>query len=73
MKDLAKIRNDVVGSLLRPARLKAARASFEEGKMGVNAFRAVEDEEPIAAHPGDFGGEKAGRRVARGEDKGLVG
>jgi 5-methyltetrahydropteroyltriglutamate--homocysteine methyltransferase len=45
MKDLAKIRSDVVGSLLRPARLKAARVSFDEGKLAVNAFRAIEDEE----------------------------
>jgi 5-methyltetrahydropteroyltriglutamate--homocysteine methyltransferase len=45
MKDLAKIRNDVVGSLLRPARLKEARVSFDEGALGVNALRAIEDEE----------------------------
>lgn len=45
MKELAKIRSDVVGSLLRPARLKAARVSFDEGKLGVNALRAIEDEE----------------------------
>ena len=45
MKDLVKIRSDVVGSLLRPARLKAARANFDDGKLSVNAFRAIEDEE----------------------------
>jgi 5-methyltetrahydropteroyltriglutamate--homocysteine methyltransferase len=44
MKDLAKIRSDVIGSLLRPARLKEARLSYDEGTLGVNAFRAVEDE-----------------------------
>ncbi len=49
MKDLAKIRSDVVGSLLRPGRLKAARASFDEGTLAVNAFRAIEDEEIRAA------------------------
>ena len=49
MKDLAKIRNDVVGSLLRPAHLKTARESLDDGKIGVNAFRAVEDEEIRAA------------------------
>ena len=45
MKALAKIRSDVVGSLLRPARLKAARVSFDEGKLAGNALRAIEDEE----------------------------
>jgi methionine synthase II (cobalamin-independent) len=49
MKDLAKIRSDVVGSLLRPPRLKAARVSFDEGKLAVNAFREIEDEEIRAA------------------------
>jgi 5-methyltetrahydropteroyltriglutamate--homocysteine methyltransferase len=45
MKDLAKIRSDVVGSLLRPARLKDARVRFDDGALGVNALRAIEDEE----------------------------
>ncbi len=49
MKDLVRIRTDVVGSLLRPARLKQARVSFDEGKLAVNAFRAIEDEEIRAA------------------------
>ena len=33
MKDLAKIRNDVVGSLLRPAELKQARHRFDDGQL----------------------------------------
>ena len=33
MKDLAEIRNDVVGSLLRPAELKQARQRYDEGKL----------------------------------------
>ena len=49
MKDLAKIRSDVVGSLLRPPRLKAARMSFDEGKLAINVFREIEDEEIRAA------------------------
>ncbi len=42
--DLAKIRTDVVGSLLRPARLKAARVKFDDGAIGAAALRAIEDE-----------------------------
>jgi 5-methyltetrahydropteroyltriglutamate--homocysteine methyltransferase len=45
MKELAKIRNDVVGSLLRPARLKELRAGFDDGKITYEALRQVEDEE----------------------------
>ncbi len=45
MKELARIRNDVVGSLLRPARLKQARASYDEGKISLEQLRAIEDEE----------------------------
>jgi methionine synthase II (cobalamin-independent) len=33
MKELANIRNDVVGSLLRPAKLKEARVSYDEGGL----------------------------------------
>ena len=33
MKDLVEIRNDVVGSLLRPAGLKQARQRYDEGKL----------------------------------------
>src|SRR5262245_5643402 len=49
MKDLASIRNDVVGSLLRPAELKQARVDFDEGKIGLDALRAIEDENIRAA------------------------
>jgi 5-methyltetrahydropteroyltriglutamate--homocysteine methyltransferase len=45
MKNLARIRNDVVGSLLRPARLKEARAGFDDGKITYEALRQIEDEE----------------------------
>jgi 5-methyltetrahydropteroyltriglutamate--homocysteine methyltransferase len=45
MKDLARIRNDVVGSLLRPARLKEARIGYDEGKITLEQLRAIEDEE----------------------------
>jgi len=44
MKNLARIRNDVVGSLLRPARLKEARVSYDDGKITLEQLRAVEDE-----------------------------
>src|SRR6266567_8268826 len=44
MSDLKKIRTDVVGSLLRPASLRDARIEYDEGKIGVDDFRAVEDE-----------------------------
>ena len=45
MKDLAKIRNDVVGSLLRPAELKQARQRFDEGQLSREELRQVEDRE----------------------------
>ena len=45
MKELARIRNDVVGSLLRPARLKQARGDYDEGKTSLERLRAIEDEE----------------------------
>jgi len=44
MKDLANIRNDVVGSLLRPARLKEARVSYDDGKITLDQLRITEDE-----------------------------
>ena len=44
MTDLAKIRTDVVGSLLRPAFLKQARERWDEGKIGAEELRRVEDE-----------------------------
>ncbi|MBI2357486.1 MAG: methionine synthase [Deltaproteobacteria bacterium] len=42
-KELAKIRNDVVGSLLRPAHLKEARLRYDEEKISAAELRAVED------------------------------
>ncbi len=47
--DLAKIRTDVVGSLLRPARLKEARARFDDGAIGAAELRAIEDDAVRAA------------------------
>jgi len=44
MKDLAIIRNDVVGSLLRPARLKEARVTYDDGKITLDQLRITEDE-----------------------------
>ncbi len=46
---LAKIRTDVVGSLLRPAAVKDARIAFDEGKISAQALRAVEDDAVRAA------------------------
>jgi 5-methyltetrahydropteroyltriglutamate--homocysteine methyltransferase len=45
LKELANIRNDVVGSLLRPAKLKAARSRFDEGKISLVELRRIEDQE----------------------------
>src|SRR5215470_17019871 len=45
MKDLANLRNDVVGSLLRPAALKETRLRFDEGKIGLEELRGTEDRE----------------------------
>ena len=45
MKDLAEIRNDVVGSLLRPAGLKQARQRYDEGKLSAEDLRQLEDRE----------------------------
>ena len=38
------LRADVVGSLLRPAAWREARAAFDEGRMQENEFRRIEDE-----------------------------
>jgi 5-methyltetrahydropteroyltriglutamate--homocysteine methyltransferase len=38
-------RADHVGSLLRPQRLKAARAAFQRGELPASALRSLEDEE----------------------------
>lgn len=43
-KDLARIRTDVVGSLLRPARLKEAYAQRDQGKISADELREIEDE-----------------------------
>ncbi|MSP40532.1 MAG: methionine synthase [Deltaproteobacteria bacterium] len=43
MKELAKIRNDVVGSLLRPAELKTARVSYDGGKLSLEGLQQIED------------------------------
>jgi 5-methyltetrahydropteroyltriglutamate--homocysteine methyltransferase len=45
MKDLAEIRNDVVGSLLRPVELKQARQGYDEGKLSREELRQLEDRE----------------------------
>ena len=42
--DLRTIRTDVVGSLLRPQRLREARIAFDDGKIDAAALRAIEDE-----------------------------
>src|ERR1700686_5471294 len=41
---LAKIRTDVVGSLLRPQIVKEARIAFDDGKITAAALHAIEDE-----------------------------
>jgi len=45
LKELANIRNDVVGSLLRPAKLKEARNRFDESKISLEELRRIEDQE----------------------------
>jgi len=45
MKELLNIRNDVVGSLLRPPDLKRARAESDEGKLSLEELRQTEDRE----------------------------
>ena len=42
--DLTNIRTDVVGSLLRPAAVREARVAFDEGKLGVETLRSIEDD-----------------------------
>ena len=44
MKELAKIRNDVVGSLLRPAALKEARRRYDAGQISLQQLRDIEDQ-----------------------------
>ncbi|MFQ5683779.1 MAG: methionine synthase [Candidatus Binatia bacterium] len=43
-KTLHKLRNDVVGSLLRPAHLKEARSCFDKGKIGPDELQRIEDQ-----------------------------
>ena len=43
MQQLASIRNDVVGSLLRPAGLKEARRRYDAGQISLQELRNVED------------------------------
>jgi 5-methyltetrahydropteroyltriglutamate--homocysteine methyltransferase len=40
---MSNYRTDVVGSLLRPAYLKAARAEYEAGRLNDQAFKQIED------------------------------
>ena len=44
MSDLATMRTDVIGSLLRPERLKQIRHRFDAGEAEDAELRAVEDE-----------------------------
>jgi 5-methyltetrahydropteroyltriglutamate--homocysteine methyltransferase len=44
MKELATVRNDVVGSLLRPVQLKAARQQYDEGALTLGQLRQIEDQ-----------------------------
>ena len=46
---LAKIRTDVVGSLLRPMAVREARIKFDDGKIAAAALRTIEDEAVRAA------------------------
>jgi 5-methyltetrahydropteroyltriglutamate--homocysteine methyltransferase len=45
VKDLSNIRNDVVGSLLRPSRLKRAHQDYDDGQIGKETLRGTEDQE----------------------------
>ena len=44
MKQLAKIRTDVVGSLLRPIHVKQAHSEYDAGKIAVEELRRIENE-----------------------------
>ena len=44
MKLPTRIRNDVIGSLLRPAKLKEARARYDQGLISIEQFRSLEDQ-----------------------------
>jgi 5-methyltetrahydropteroyltriglutamate--homocysteine methyltransferase len=45
MKELSNIRTDVVGSLLRPGRLKEARLRYDAKEIALDALRNIEDQE----------------------------
>jgi 5-methyltetrahydropteroyltriglutamate--homocysteine methyltransferase len=45
MKESANIRNDVIGSLLRPAELKQARQRYDDGQLSREELRQMEDRE----------------------------
>jgi 5-methyltetrahydropteroyltriglutamate--homocysteine methyltransferase len=47
--ELAKIRTDVVGSLLRPTAVREARIALDEGKLAAQALHAIEDDAVRAA------------------------
>jgi methionine synthase II (cobalamin-independent) len=49
VKELAKIRNDVVGSLLRPVNLKEARRRYDAGQISLGELRDIEDQSISAA------------------------
>ena len=49
MSDLRTIRTDVVGSLLRPAAVIAARKKFDQGALDAAGLHAIEDEAVRAA------------------------
>jgi 5-methyltetrahydropteroyltriglutamate--homocysteine methyltransferase len=44
MRTLDLLRADVVGSLLRPAAWREARAAFDEGRLGEGEFHRIEDD-----------------------------
>jgi 5-methyltetrahydropteroyltriglutamate--homocysteine methyltransferase len=47
--ELAKIRTDVVGSLLRPMAVREARIALDDGKIAAQALHAIEDDAVRAA------------------------
>ena len=49
MRECDTIRTDVVGSLLRPGELRAARVAFEKGEIDADAFRNIEEGAIVAA------------------------
>src|SRR5580692_7162521 len=46
---LARIRTDVVGSLLRPVAVREGRVALDEGRMTAAALQAIEDDAVRAA------------------------